>query len=381
MADSGDEEVPNIFRPLDDVVVAGDDFEVDEDDSDIEDVTIQPHESVLLVARANAADEAASGLELNVYDAERAQLFLVNDIALNEFPLCATWICTGGKNYAAVGLMKQSMVELWDLDVMNAVKPAMILQRPAGTDESASVICLSWLHTVPTILISGAADGTVTVWNLTTGACEKTLQLHEKEVQSVALCPSSPGILASAGLDRQALITDLRAPSACVRYRLSADAEAICWRPNELQVFVSTEDGAITCLDGRSGAKLYDFQAHDKACCALSFTAGEHPLLVSSSPDRTVALWDVSNGARLIARRAMDVGGLLCVCAHPVEPLLIATGSMKGKVAVWAAADDENVQRVLSAPAAEPAILESERPRRSSDKKKKKKSKGRKRDF
>lgn len=80
-----------------------------------------------------------------VYEEKTSNLYVHHDVMLSAFPICIEWLgvqphsfgqqeCEKG-NFAIVGSFLPD-IEIWDLDVMDAVSPSFIL---AGVDPDAPV--------------------------------------------------------------------------------------------------------------------------------------------------------------------------------------------------------------------------------------------------
>lgn len=107
--------------------------EDDDLDSEIDDFEIQSTDLVLLGARS---DEQLSNLECYVYEEPVDNLYPHHDIPLPIFPLCLAWLTQrpgGGPsgNFAAVGTFAP-YIEVWDLDVIDALEPLAILGAEAA---------------------------------------------------------------------------------------------------------------------------------------------------------------------------------------------------------------------------------------------------------
>ena len=110
--------------------------EDEEDDSELDDFEIHATDLVLLGARS---DEQLSSLEAYVYEEPADNLYPHHDIPLPVFPLCVAWFDfrpnggsggSGGGNFAAVGTFAP-YIEVWDLDVMDALEPYMVIGAEA----------------------------------------------------------------------------------------------------------------------------------------------------------------------------------------------------------------------------------------------------------
>lgn len=101
---------------------------------------------------------------------------------------------------------------------------------------------------------------------------------------------------------------------------------------------LSTEDGLVTCYDGRmtGSASIFTLQAHDEATCALDFNPRIPHCLVTCSFDKTVKIWDVlDQRPSLVHTRDMGMGKLFAASFCPDVPYSVAVAGGKGKVDVW----------------------------------------------
>lgn len=148
-------------------------------------------------------------------------------------------------NMVAIGSMDPG-IEIWDLDVADAVEPAAVLGgiEPAAAAEAAAaaggksakkkakqkakkkaekaekqlrpgshsdaVLGLSWNRQYRNVLASASADGTVKVWDVAAQKCEHTLSHHSGKVQAVAWNPAESPVLLTGSFDRTAALVSLR---------------------------------------------------------------------------------------------------------------------------------------------------------------------------
>lgn len=221
---------------------------------------------------------------------------------LPSFPLCLEWLdfppvtspsaqgtaTSPAKqfgNYIAVGTMEPE-IEIWSLDVVEAMYPDMVLGRPdktaahvatpLGTGKKKrkktkhraissayhvdAVLSLSWNRTHRNLLASASADRTVKLWDLSRdptisaqgdegqGAL-RSFEVHKDKVQSVQWNDKEPSVLLTGSYDRTVRTFDSRAPDAGVGAVVGADVEAIRWDPWEAHSFyVSQSLCSCTCM-------------------------------------------------------------------------------------------------------------------------------------
>lgn len=230
-------------------------------------------------------------LEVNVYEQKTGNLFVHHDIPLPAFPLCLAHgdispTGTAG-NFCAVGTFGPG-IEIWNLDVLNALEPSCVLggedttmadeimrhnlmnaskknntkldtmaQKPGlkpGSHTDA-VMSLSWNKVHRQVIASGSADCTVKLWDVTKPDINAgTFTHHRDKVQSVMWHPQEGTLLATGSYDKTVALVDARAPQENVkRVKIPADCEALVWDPcNPQCLTIASEDGTVSCWDVRN---------------------------------------------------------------------------------------------------------------------------------
>lgn len=370
--------------------------EEDEEDEDYpDDFTVRGTDLVMLAART---DDDVSHLEVYVYEepvlngTDEGNLYCHHDLLLPAFPLCISWMdCPtdgreGRANRVAVGTMYPG-IEIWDLDVIDAVEPVATLggyedddirggggsededeedaprkggkktskkagkkkasrerkKKPAlKTDgHSDAVLGLSWNAQYRNVLASASADHTVRVWDISTQKTQHVLRHHDGKVQAAEWNPAEPTVLLSGGFDRRACVVDVRAPEkAAMAWDVHADVECAVWNLNEpTSMLVSNESGAVLCLDTRKGAgsaPVFTLEAHERATTSLSLCPGAPALLLTCSTDKMLKLWDIAGGKpSLVATNNPQIGAVFSAGFAPSVPYLVGCAGSKGEVAVW----------------------------------------------
>lgn len=345
----------------------------DDDEEEIEDMTIKDSDLIVLTARN---EDDVSHLEVWVYeteesvsdDPEESNMYVHHDIMLPAFPLCLSWLdCNpdgeGKGNYVAVGSM-QPEIEIWDLDVVDSVEPVSVLGGALAAKETPkkkkkkkaaavrfkegshtdAVLGLSWNSEFRNVLASGSADKSVKIWDIVKGTCEHTMTIHTDKVQAVAWNVKEPTVLLSGSFDRTVGLTDMRAPQApAIRWSVSADVESLAWDPHASHTFlVSLEDGTVGGYDVRTGTvdplqgkALFTIHAHEKAVCSLAYNTAAPNLLATASSDKMVKLWDLTGDQpSCIASVNPKVGAIFAAGFCKDAPFLLAVGGSKGNLHV-----------------------------------------------
>ncbi|MBN1680404.1 MAG: WD40 repeat domain-containing protein, partial [Anaerolineae bacterium] len=137
-------------------------------------------------------------------------------------------------------------------------------------------------------------DGTVRLWDITTGGQRSVLRGHTQPVYSVAFNADGTRLASGGGTD--------------------------------------TALDAIRLWDISSGAQTIAFQGHTAAVTALAFSP-DGTLLASASEDRSVRLWDIVSGtpATVLSGHAQPVTDL----AFKPDGTWLASASNDGTVRLW----------------------------------------------
>jgi periodic tryptophan protein 1 len=99
-------------------------------DEDQDDFTIHPNDGV--IACTTAQDDISS-IEVYIFDENTQSLYTHHDFLLSAYPLCIEWLPLDFKtnskaNYAIVGSFLAE-IEIWNLDILDAVDPDMVLGK------------------------------------------------------------------------------------------------------------------------------------------------------------------------------------------------------------------------------------------------------------
>jgi periodic tryptophan protein 1 len=252
----------------------------DEDDNERQELEIYSTDNLLVTAKT---EDEISQLEVYVYDESSENLFVHHDLMLPNFPLCLEWLnfrpASSGQsessspdtfgNYIAVGTLDPE-IEIWSLDVVEAMYPDAVLGRPDKTAAHVptplgsgkkkrkkmkhrpisdahhvdAVLSLSWNKTHRNLLASASADRTVKLWDLSRsvtdsegGGALRSFAVHKDKVQSVQWNDKEPTVLLTGSYDRTVRMFDSRAPDAGVGTIVGADVEALKWDPWESHLF------------------------------------------------------------------------------------------------------------------------------------------------
>ncbi|XP_056636224.1 periodic tryptophan protein 1 homolog [Diorhabda carinulata] len=307
------------------------------DDSDKEDDKIKLSDNLILVGHVEGD---ASMLEVYVYNEDEESLYVHHDIILPSFPLCVEPLNYEPKmpkgNYCAVGSMTP-IIEVWDLDIMNVIEPAFTLGRvgnkknknPIGHTDA--VLALAWNKTYEHILSSGSVDQTVLLWDMEIKKPSTTIKSFQEKVQCLDWHPLEGQTLLAGGCDKSARVFDCRTPESHQTWLLDGESERLCWNPLDPFTFLAgTSVGSVQCFDCRKG-QLWSINAHEKEVTGLVISKLCQGLLVTSSTDETVKIWDfaLENEPNCVAQKEFNLGSIHCLDLCPDLPFVLTVGGDK----------------------------------------------------
>jgi len=367
----------------------------DGNDSDAEDVMLRNTDAILVVAKT---EEEFAALEVHVYEQDSGNLFVHHDIPLPAFPLCLSHgdISPTGLagNFCAVGTFGPG-IEIWNLDVLNALEPSCVLggedtsmadeimrhnmmnnsgkmQNNTLTPRGASlksgshtdaVMSLSWNKVHRQVIASGSADCTVKLWDVTQAHSDQanagTLKHHKDKVQSVLWHPKEGTLLATGSYDRTVALVDARDAENVRQVKIPGDCESLAWDPfNSHHLTVASEDGTVMCWDVRKFSDktpLWSIIASEYGGLSdLSYNPHVPGMMATSAVDKTVTIWDTYNSSTdnssiqtptAKMNKDMKVGKLFTLSFYPSSPWLLGCAGGAKEIAIWDMTQDDTIQK------------------------------------
>jgi periodic tryptophan protein 1 len=326
-----------------------------DDEEEIDDTTFKSTDLPFVVSRA---DPQEPKMELYVYDEPEDNLYVHHDMTVTAFPLSCAWLSDGTMSLAALGTM-MPFIEIWPLDVIDAVEPACLLGGCENTDDNYrrklkkdrlkedshkdAVLSLKWNTHVQHILASGSADNSIKLWDLNNQTCVGTYREQEK-IQSLDWHPQEANLLLSGSFDGQVILRDCRRPEeAAVRWTLDDVLEHVEFAFHSNLVLASTSNGTLQALEPRmNSTALWKLQAHD-AETTFACSRQLPGLIATGGKDGYLALWDARNAAvepTQIVSRKYKTGSVMSIAFHPNSPHLLGACGSRGEPLVYTMTQD-----------------------------------------
>ena len=329
-------------------------------DEEQEDFTIHPNDSLIV---CGTAQDDFSNLEIYIYNENDLDLYVHHDIALSSFPLSLEWIPFKNNkkcNYALVGSFTPG-IEIWNLDIMDAIEPEIILglntesknklQKNISEElyhtDAVMSICLNNANS--NYVASSGADKKVLIWDLNASpSCASTCyKEHNDKVQSVKWNKIEENLLLTGSFDKSIKIFDTRVNKSVFTYKINSDIECIDWSElDKYKMLFSFEDGRIQLFDLQQFAPIISFKAHKKEATSVAFSPQQKSLFASCGRDGRIKIFDYNkiekddnndNMPNLIMEKYIkkSVGELFTVKFAEDCDNTIAAGGSKGELFIW----------------------------------------------
>ena len=149
-------------------------------------------------------------------------------------------------------------------------------------------------------LVSGSADKTIKLWDLTNGKELRTLAGHSGTVDSVAFSPDGKTLVSG---DKTINLWDTASGKKLGTLAGHSDSiTSVAFSPNGNALVSGSWDKTIKLWDMASGKELHTLTGHTEPIRSVAFSP-DGKTLVSGSWDKTIRLWDMTTGGNLLTLR------------------------------------------------------------------------------
>ena len=208
-----------------------------------------------------------------------------------------------GKILASGGGRLDTNIHIWNLEKRKRIAT---LSGHQGT-----VLTMAFAPDGKT-LVSGGEDGLVNLWDIESEELIHTFAAHTSHIMSLAITPDG-NTLVSAALDGMVVwnLPERHFVESLLRFQptysaaIAANGRVLATggKNKEIQLWNLSPNcnGRASCLAEESNPRGV-LKGHEGPVSALGFAA-DGEILVSGSHDRTISLWNLSNGFRKILGR------------------------------------------------------------------------------
>jgi len=207
---------------------------------------------------------------------------------------------------------------------------------------------LAFAPTNPQLLVSGAYEPEVHLWDLTTQECVETFSGHSEsaQIRSVAVSPLDSAVIASGGSDdlvflwRRGVVGGQR----CSGHGNSVNA--VQFSPHQNTVISCSADKSVRTWDVDSGVQKDVWQGHEAHVTAVAFSPCDPNVVATAARDRSVRIWDLRTGSALVLQ---GPSSCLAVAFSPFDSdLLLAVG--ESDISIWQLSNTSVLNRFVAEP-------------------------------
>ena len=187
-------------------------------------------------------------------------------------------------------------------------------------------------------IVSGSSDNTVKIWELSTGELISNLKGHSDSIYSVAISPDSQTI-ASGSWDNTIKFWDIPSSIALKagqqQHSLTGHVDwvySLAFSPDGTMLASGSWDRTIKLWDMANGQLIRSLLGHSDRIFSVAFSP-RSPLLASASWDKTIRLWDLSTG-NVINTLIGHKDRVFSLAFHPEENILVSS-SWDNTIKLW----------------------------------------------
>ena len=196
--------------------------------------------------------------------------------------------------------------------------------------------CAAWPSARTADGLQGASwDGTIKLWDATSGQETLTLKGHAKGVLSVAFSPDGKRIV--SGSDDSAIKVweaETGQETLTLKGHL-ASVFSVAFSPDGKRIISGSDDNTIKVWDAPRSQEPVAFKGHTDFVSSVAFSP-DGKQIASGGWDRTIKVWDAGAGQEMLTLKGHDDG--VSGVAFSPDGKRIASGSWNGTIKVWDAA-------------------------------------------
>ncbi len=178
-----------------------------------------------------------------------------------------------------------------NFSITNTLKTKQANLNPLKSIQSLNNFssCLNSNSELNTVIISGANDKTIKIWNTKDGKCMQTLVGHTWAVFCIRLV--SKNILISGSYDKTIKIWNLT-NGRCLNTLEGHSSSILCIISTNEIILSGSSDKLIKCWQIRSGKCIGTLAGHEGYVKCLYLVSNDK--LISGSGDKTIKIWNLN---------------------------------------------------------------------------------------
>lgn len=234
-------------------------------------------------------------------------------------------------------------IKIWDLTTGE-------VPNTLNDGHTAPIRALS-LSADGTLLVSGSADNTIKIWDMSNGKLLKTLKGHTAPVTSVAISRDGKTVI-SGSEDSTIKIWDV--PTAVLRHTLTEHSDkvyAVALSPDGKAIASGSQDFTVKLWNAETGELVRTLSqpaGHRNAVSAVAISP-DGKQVVSGSWEKNVKLWDLQTGKIL---RTFEGHQDKVTTVTFINDQTIASGSLDKSIRIWDTQSEkfQEIQNAHTAP-------------------------------
>ncbi|KZV58271.1 p21-activated protein kinase-interacting protein 1-like [Dorcoceras hygrometricum] len=234
---------------------------------------------------------------------------------------------------AAVSGGNDDTIKIYDLSTSSEI---------GSLHHSSAVSSLSFYSppsiSFPRNLVSGDADGSVSIYDVDPFVHLKTVKVHKKAVNSLSIHPSGKLALTVGHDDCLAMVNLVRGRrSFCCR--LNKESSIVQYNVTGEKFFMVVDE-KITLHESEDARLVLELDNEKKVLCAAP---GANGILFTGGEDRSIKAWDTGSGkvaysiddAHMARVKGIVVLSKNCDDSGKDDPVIVASASSDGVIRIW----------------------------------------------
>lgn len=270
--------------------------------------------------------------------------YVSNEIAMGEERIEALRMASYAQQYLngsepnaelaalfAIRALNSSYVETADAVLVPAAERLHTLDVfdiSASTELSAAVISQDGRR-----VYTGSFNGTLNVWDTTTGALIRSLERQSGAIIALALAPDEENVIVALN-DQSLFVLDgttgafVRAMPSTYNYISELDVS-----PDGRMLLSGGRNGTLYLWDIATGTLIRRFTGHNSEILSQAFSV-DGRLIVSTANEPTARLWNVSTG-EMVQSFTQDFTGVDIVTLSPDNRYVLSGSIINGALRLW----------------------------------------------